>query len=326
MAYRHYFLLEVMIIACTRPLQAVWTGKYTDKGKRQYKITGNALEKPDPFGMTLTIPCGQCLECRMQYARTWADRCVLELQSHESSYFLTLTYDNEHVNWTDDYMHMTLRKKDLQDFHKRLRDRLDYPIRYYASGEYGDITKRPHYHDIVFGLKIDDLEFDSRTDQGHILYKSAFLDDVWQHGKVIIGEVTWESCAYTARYVTKKHKGLDSSLYEAFGIEPEFVLMSRKPGIGKTYYETHPDMFKYGEVYIKTKDGGIKVKPSRYFEKLLEADNPELLDSYKEQKALVGKIVAADKLSQTDLEFYDNLGVQEELKAKKLKVFERSQI
>lgn len=128
----------------------------------------------NPYNREINIPCGQCLECRMQYARTWADRCVLELQSHESSYFLTLTYDNEHVNWTDDYMHMTLRKKDLQDFHKRLRDRLDYPIRYYASGEYGDITKRPHYHDIVFGLKLDDLEFDSRTEQGHILYKSDF--------------------------------------------------------------------------------------------------------------------------------------------------------
>lgn len=304
----------------------MWTGKYTDKGKRQYKITGNALEKPDHFGLTLTIPCGQCLECRMQYARQWADRCMLELQSHESSYFLTLTYDNEFVHWTDDGKHMSLCKKDLQDFHKRLRSRIDYPIRYYASGEYGDHTKRPHYHDIVFGLKLDDLKVYSRTEQGNTLYTSEFMNDVWSFGQVMIGDVTWESCAYTARYVTKKHKGLDSSVYDAFGIEPEFVLMSRKPGIGRAYYDQHLDMFEYGEVYIKTKNGGIKVKPSRYFERLLEIDNPELLDSYKEQKALVGKIVSDDKLSQTDLEFYDNLGVQEELKAKKLKVFERSKI
>lgn len=319
--------MEVNVIACTRPLLAVWTGEYTPSGKKQYKINPYSSRlSANPMNREINIPCGQCLECRMQYARQWADRCVLELQSHESSYFLTLTYDNDYVNWTDDFKHMTLRKKDLQDFHKRLRERLDYPIRYYASGEYGDTTKRPHYHDIVFGLRLDDLVVYSRTEQGHTLYTSEFLNDVWSKGQVLIGEVTWESCAYTARYVTKKHKGIDSSIYDAFGIEPEFVLMSRKPGIGKAYYDTHPDMFKYGEVYIKTKDGGIKVKPSRYFEKLLEVDNPELLDSYKTQKAAVGKIVNADKLSQTDLDFFDALGVQEESQANKLKVFQRSAV
>lgn len=298
---------------------------YTSSGKVNYKILPSSGLKANPILGQINIPCGQCIECRMQYARQWADRCMLELLYHDSSYFLTLTYDNEHVVWTEEG-HLTLVKKDLQDFHKRLRSRLGYPIRYYSSGEYGDTTKRPHYHDIVFGLKLDDLKFYKKSETGCNLYKSEFLNDVWTNGDVIVGEVTWESCAYTARYVVKKHKGLDSGFYEAFGIEPEFVLMSRKPGIGRPYYDAHPEMFEHNAIFVKTKNGGLKVKAPRYFEKLLEIDNPQLLDDIKQRKSLVGASVSAAKLSQTELDFTEHLTVEEVALKNRYKIFERSQI
>lgn len=298
---------------------------YTTSGKVNYKILPSSGLKANPILGQINIPCGQCIECRMQYARQWADRCMLELLYHDSSYFLTLTYDNEHVVWTEEG-HLTLVKKDLQDFHKRLRSRLGYPIRYYASGEYGDTTKRPHYHDIVFGLKLDDLQFYKKSETGCNLYKSEFLNAVWTNGEVIVGEVTWESCAYTARYVVKKHKGLDSGFYEAFGIEPEFVLMSRKPGIGRPYYDAHPEMFEHNSIFVKTKNGGLKVKAPRYFEKLLEVDNPLLLDDIKQRKSLVGASVSAAKLSQTELDFTEHLTVEEVALKNRYKIFERSQI
>lgn len=304
----------------------------TASGKTEYKINPY---KPGrmPYASLgeKLIPCGQCLECRLQYARQWADRCMLEAQYHDSNFFLTLTYDNDHVP-IHDHGAMSLQKKDLQDFHKRLRTRLTrdgYPdhIRYYAAGEYGDQTKRPHYHDIVFGLFIPDLEYSEESKKsGSPLFRSKYLDDIWTNGNVLIGEVTWESCAYTARYVTKKQKGLTADVYEKLGVEPEFVLMSRKPGIGKDYYNDHPELYDYDGVWISTKNGGKMIKPARYFDKLLETDDPFRFEQVKARRNRVGHVVSDAKLYGTTLDYFEQLGVDSKALADKTKILKRDTI
>lgn len=279
----------------------------------------------------VTIPCGQCLECRFQYARQWADRCILELQSHQSSYFLTLTYDNEHTEHLKNADGaLSLKKRDLQLFHKRLNSVLHDKygtysnFRYFACGEYGDNTFRPHYHDIVFGLKLDDLFFYKRSELGHVYYNSPFLEKIWSYGHVIVGEVTWESCAYTARYVTKKQKGLNKGYYENLGVEPEFVLMSRRPGIARDYYDTHPDLYDFDAIHVSTKTGGRRVSLPRYFDRLKEQDDPELLASIKERRKTAGEYALQAKLYNTSMDELEMLAVEEANLNSRLKIFKRS--
>lgn len=166
---------------CTSPLKGFINGT-TENGKKDLIVTPYTVDHIELLGdkkirvnspaitskYALTefveIPCGQCIECRLQRSRRWADRCMLELGYHESSYFLTLTYDNDHIpkNPLIDYdtgeiyaENATLVKKDLQDFMKRLRRAYEYKgydnkLRFFACGEYGSQTLRPHFHIIVF--------------------------------------------------------------------------------------------------------------------------------------------------------------------------------
>lgn len=227
-------------MSCYHPLLAVSTGQNSN-GKRDIKFVSGPTEwERYPPSSRLKIPCGRCIGCRLERSRQWANRCMLELQYHESSYFVTLTYDDEHVPVTyyaeDDLGTarggFTLRSRDLQLFMKRLRkahpnDR----IRFFACGEYGSTTYRPHYHAIIFGLTLDDLRFYKRSPQNYDYFISDSLAKCWGLGYAVVGAVTWETCAYTARYIMKKALGDEAEVYEHFNIEPEFVRMSRKPGI-----------------------------------------------------------------------------------------------
>lgn len=264
--------MEVKILSCYHPLKA-WQIGVNPSGKPHYKITSYDCDYIDccDYGSGRTyvcchgtpvhhwftidlitdfieIPCGQCIGCRLDYSRQWADRCMLELQDHKSSYFVTLTYDDDHVPFTFtsdsdtgecEQMVLTLRKRDFQLFMKRLRKALpEQKLRYFAAGEYGSETFRPHYHAIIFGLELNDLRLYKRAlNAKYSYYNSATLEKVWPFGHVVVGKVTWETCAYTARYIMKKQKGTNASVYSDFNIEPEFSLMSRKPGIARNYYE-----------------------------------------------------------------------------------------
>lgn len=278
---------------CTRPLLAFPDGK-TESGANHYRIMSyrdalKCLATDHSVGYVdipkdsriLQIPCGKCKECRLRYAKVWSDRCMLESQFHESSYFLTLTYDDVHLP-SNMYGYPTLVKKDFQDFLKRLRARLPYQIRFYMCGEYGTHTRRPHYHAIIFGLYLDDLVFYKRSPAGDILYSSPFLEEVWSNGYVVVGDVTPQSCGYVARYVSKK-VGVDlNEVYAKTGIQREYTSMSLKPGIGKKAYS--PDMFRKGYVCVSTEKGGLKIYPPRYFEKFYESDCPEEFLEFKESR------------------------------------------
>lgn len=241
------------------------------------------------------VPCQQCKGCRIDYSRHWADRIVMEslMVPQFTSFFLTLTYDDDSLvsNYTGksfDYLvdgeyisinAATLIKKDVQDFMKRLREYYsrvyDHTgIRFYCAGEYGSRTRRPHYHICVFNLPIQDLKVYSRNFRGDLLYNSPVIESLWGKGYVVIGELTWECAAYTARYVVKKFKGKESAdFYASVGdVLPEFSLSSRKPGLAAEYFNEHKEaIYKYDCVQLPSSDsrkGTVSVP--RYFDKLLE--------------------------------------------------------
>ena len=342
---------------CTSPLKGFINGT-TENGKKNLIVTPYSVDHIEildnkkiyvdgpaissKFALTefVEIPCGQCIECRLQRSRRWADRCMLELGYHESSYFITLTYDNEHIpkNPLIDFEtgeiyaeNATLVKKDLQDFMKRLRRAYEYKgyenkLRFFACGEYGSQTLRPHFHIIVFGLKLDDLTLYKRNFNGDNLYNSAFISKLWKKGFSVVGDVTWQSCAYVARYIMKKHLGKDSDFYDVYNIEPEFTLMSRKPGIARQYYDEHKDELFYQDfVSIPTKEGAKQIFPPPYYEKLFEEDFPENEVVERKEKRKQAKIDSINlQLEKTDKNYVDYLKTKEYNLDSKIKTLVRA--
>ena len=285
-------------MACYRPLTC-WRSQdsFSVNGKREVVFDSS---KGLPW-TEMQIACGKCIGCRLERSKEWASRCVHESRLWDSNYFLTLTYDDAHLP-----KNLSLVPKHLQDFWKRLRKWVFSPtglgrvpekeliegkncvvngIRYYAAGEYGDSTARPHYHAIVFNLEIPDLIPYKRSFDGSQLWISNILTQLWGHGFVVIGSVTFETCAYVARYVTKKIYGLDAP--EHYGDrEPEFSRSSNRPGIGANWFMDYPEeVARNGFVLIN----GHKNPVPRYYLKKLEKLNEQDYLTYKEKRAKLAK-------------------------------------
>lgn len=331
-------------MSCYHPLYAVELG-IKDNGKRALKIldyrpndgqthvyVGN---KPYSVDKLVKLPCGQCIGCRIAYSKQWAARCMMELESHDSAYFVTFTYDDGHVplSWYSDpetgeaYQAMTLRKRDLQLLMKRIRKHFgDDHIRFFASGEYGDSTFRPHYHAILFGLHLSDLvpyKTVKEAGQYYTYYNSKELSDCWQKGFVVVGSVSYESCAYVARYVMKKLKGKEAKFYQEHNIEPEFVNMSRRPGIARDYYESHPGVFDFDYINLRTPDGGRKLRPPRYFKRLYEFDEPAQSAEMAARARKLAIQLQDAKLKETALESVELEEVEERNLKSRLKPLRR---
>jgi len=221
----------------------------------------------------ITVPCGRCIGCRLERSRQWAIRCINEASMHEKNAFITLTYNQDKIIYGKSTTG-TLVLEDLQKFWKRLRKELGKNgtfIRYFACGEYGDTTNRPHYHACLFGFDWPDKVLYS-VKNGNNLYSSDMLNNIWGNGNCYSGDVTFESAAYVARYIMKKHLGRDSDYYEKEGIAPEFVAMSRRPGIGTKWFEKyHSDVINNDIMVIN----GKETKPPKFYDKLTESLNPE---------------------------------------------------
>ncbi|UPW41980.1 replication initiator protein [Dipodfec virus RodF1_50] len=282
------------------------------------------------------IPCGKCSGCRMDYARSWADRCMLELEYHSSAYFVTLTYNDEHLplsGFTDEdtgefLPAATLLKRDFQLFMKRLRKRFGEGIRFFAAGEYGTTTFRPHYHAILFGIKLDDLALwrraiDSGIQDDFTYRTSPTLEKIWGNGFVCVADVTWETCAYTARYVMKKLKGPAAQFYDMFNIEPPFTLMSRQPGIAKQYYLDHPDCMEYDFINISTPNGGKKIRPPKYYRDLYEVDFPIQSQALRITRKKMAEQRQKLRIDQTGLSYLEMLAVQEHSLDERIKALKR---
>jgi len=235
-------------------------------------------------GIGQTVNCGRCIGCRLEYARQWAVRITHEASLHEDNSFLTLTYREDALTWGNS--RATLVPRDLELFWKRLRKELDgESIRYFACGEYGDKRNRPHYHACLFGFYPEDAKLYS-IKNGNRVYRSDFLDSIWQHGDVRFGDVTFESASYVARYIMKKQTGKQSEYYEKEGIEPEFVRMSRRPGIGANWFNKyHKDVFPADRVITR----GFKAPPPRYYLNLLEQNDPLYAEAIKAKRETASK-------------------------------------
>mgnify|MGYP000188139432 FL=1 len=218
---------------CFHPLQGYRARQRSASGKR-----GIVFNKRDGWAdLPVTLPCGQCIGCRLERSRQWAIRCVHEASLHNENSFITLTYANEHLPaWN------SLDKTTFPKFMKRLRKSLqDKRVRYFHCGEYGDHTGRPHYHALLFGHDFPDKTHWAIRN-GNPTWRSQELERLWPFGHSEIGTVTFESAAYCARYITKKVTGhaarehyemVDKHTGELGRREPEYTTMSRRPGIGK---------------------------------------------------------------------------------------------
>lgn len=214
---------------------------------------------------SLLLPCRRCVGCRLEHSRQWACRCFHESKLWPFNSFVTLTYSDAPASL--DYDH-------FQRFLKRLRRRFPSPIRFFCCGEYGDLNRRAHWHALLFNCFFTD-----RVSAGKDLYTSKLLEEVWGYGLCTIGEVTFESAAYVARYAMKKLNGarveerdygrVDMETGEVLPLEPEMLHMSLKPGIGHGWINRHWD-----DVYSSVSEGvmvnGHFSKPPRYYDKLLQ--------------------------------------------------------
>lgn len=242
----------------------------------------------------LTVPCGQCIGCRTERKHEWALRLQHESRLHDSACFVTLTYAPEFLPRGS-----TLVKSHVQSFFKKLRAHLVYSgyprkIRYFAVGEYGDQTQRPHYHAIIFGWRPTDGKLHSESG-GHRLHTSELLETLWGFGHASFGEATPESCAYVAHYTVKKMTGpkaqghytrltVDGELVE---VVPEFSLQSRRPGIGADFYRRYPTDFRNQDNAILL---GKKKKIPRYYDKLLERESESRLEAIKVERKAKAKL------------------------------------
>lgn len=218
---------------CYHPLRA-WRGR--DGTVKLAKEIKDATQ--------LHLPCGKCIGCKEAHAKSWAIRCKLELLAHNSAIFTTLTFN-------DDNLPLTLDPEHLQLWLKRLRKRAARPIRFFASGEYGEQNKRPHYHAIVYGLTMADAEL---------------VQKAWAQGFTQTQGVTHKAISYVAGYCNKKltdnyeskRVRLDPTGTHLYKRTAPFIQMSRNPGIGANAKE-YRDSWRLYAI-----DNGYKQKVPRY--------------------------------------------------------------
>ncbi len=202
----------------------------------------------DKLGRVFEVPCGNCINCKKERSKAWAFRLMCESHEWSSSIFLTLTYDDlsvPNLGEPSPPYYASLYPRDLTLFLKRLRKSLGYRrIKYYACGEYGSNTYRPHYHLIIFGLDFTD---------------EPIISKAWNKGFIKIDPVNVMTVNYVAGYVQKKLYGTD--VYPDI-VVPPFSRMSK--GLGLNYFKNNFDkIWKQGITFQ-----GYRLPVPRYFYKL----------------------------------------------------------
>lgn len=386
-------------MACYHPLKGFIIGK-TDQGRNNLIVTSARVDHIEIDGKGnikkaftrgigsntklcvsdhVDIPCGQCIGCRLDYAREWADRCFLEMQQHKDNCFITLTYDKEHcptkckvyVDENGEFQpdpsgarNMTLVPEDMTKFIKKLRNHVNrrivgfkeykngtkkpiykylkssdpgyVNIRYYGCGEYGSVNCRPHMHICIFGWKPADLsqDFDvsmeTKSELGYNYYRSRFVESCWTDkennckGLVVVADCNWDTCCYTARYVTKKLKGKEKVFYALNNIESEFVRMSRNPGIANNYIASHNSSYaNLLHLYIPTETGSHQINNIRYFDDYLDKNHPYDLELLKQNRKEMNKFRDRLKQMKTSVPLLDLLEKEEEIFKQKTLILER---
>lgn len=322
-------------MSCYKPIQA-WEiiNAKTDTGKKVI-----SFRQPTAPAKQIQIPCGNCIGCRMDYSRMWMSRLVKEASQYQNNAFLTLTYNNENLPTKDVVNKETgelitghpLVKKHVQLFIKNLRREYEYHfnhqgIRFYACGEYGGRTARPHYHLAIFNADMTawgDIKLQGNNINGDALWSSEKIEKIWGRGFCIIGDLTPQSAAYIARYMLKKQKGPAKKwYYESKGIISEYTSMSNKPGISRLWYEKHKNEYWISDRIIipqRNKAPMINKTPA-YFDKLLEAESGiESVERIKARRKESAERQERLKASRTTLNEWEQRKVAEAKKEKEIK-------
>lgn len=243
-----------------------------------------------------------------------------EAQLYDVNSFVTLTYDNAHL--PED---LSLNHRHFQLFMKRLRKaNAGREIRYYMCGEYGEGRGRPHYHACLFNYTFKDRLYFKKEGET-TLYTSHELNTLWPLGFSTIGDVTFQSAAYVARYCVDKITGdnakktytlIDKTTGEIISRAPEYNKMSLKPGIGAGWIAKYQsDVYPHGKILVNNK----MVTPPKYYDTLYGRTHEEELKAIKLERA-----------KQADANMEDNTKprreVKEQLAIARLKQLKRDKL
>lgn len=331
-------------MSCYKPLIGIDYG-YTPEGKRNIKVLPH--DAAPSVGLRqdvkyIKIPCGHCVGCRSAQAKEWSNRLLMESLYHEKVYFVTLSYCDEFAIWKpscdldtgEACDRQTLYKKDLQNFIKRLRKKFcNSKFRYYAVGEYGPVSGKPHYHLILFcdfaeGDKFEMIPSGS-SETGNIRYDSKTIESLWintkdrvedtkiplglnvhavERGKdsnllgwIDIEPANYYTMRYVAGYVTKKIGMYPNDMYYAENRVPPFSVSSRKPGIGYQFLVDHPEIMEDDKVYIGQAQGVVEFMPPKYFRRKFAEVDPALMDEVSDRHILLSDARLRATLTNTDL-------------------------
>lgn len=250
------------------------------------KLLEGVVGHPVELKRKVTVACGHCLECLKDKSVEWAFRIVHEASFYSANCFITLTYDDKHMNYNE-FGEPSVDRREVQLFMKRLRKLLSpQRVRFFACGEYGSKYGRPHYHLIIFNWLPSDIEF-FRRDGSDDLYRSRILEQLWPKGFSSVGKLSFQSALYCAKYMNKilfdKHY-LPKPKFEqvVVGPNPSFVQMSTRPGIGFDY--VYRVDLKSDKVYVN----GRAHKIPRYYLKVMERDGI-YLDEFQQRRETVGQ-------------------------------------
>lgn len=323
-------------MSCKHPLLRFYNPRDQSETRRiislgtamvEYHIKGyeDVIHRPD----VMLIPCGKCIGCRIRARQDWATRLELEAREYKGQcWFVTLTYRDETIPTlirnTGELIKggvsiwkrgeevpqqiNTLCLDDMTKFWKRLRKYqstepdMGKELRYFYCGEYGEQTARPHYHAIIFGLEIPDIQKVPGRNQ---YYKSKILEKIWGKGNVTIAYAEPGTYNYVAGYATKKMYGNDTKEYQNLGLTTPYACMSRKPGLAIPWLEANIDKL-WEQDYIQL--AGKQAPIPRAFDKVLEQIDPERLWAKKQERqksAINGALQAMQSTNQTLLEQYE---------------------
>lgn len=254
---------------------------------------------------TFQLPCGKCIECRLAYARQWAIRCVHEAKMHEENCFITLTYDDKHLESPKlIYEHFQIFMQSLRDAdrYKLTKQGLEpRNIGFMVTGEYGEKNKRPHWHAIIFNWAPPDAQELRKSERGDNVYTSKILSAMWGRGICEFGTVTLESAGYCARYSAKKLVHGPDGSHEWEPISKK----SSKYAIGKRWLEKYyKDIFVLGKLHIDEK--GQTCPIPRYYEKWFKEHHPEEYLCYITSTKSKIQSEAQIRAEKDEKEWFDN--------------------
>jgi len=249
---------------------------------------------------TIAVPCGKCPKCKKRRVSSWSFRLLMESKFSESAHFITLTYDTDHAPLTRNG-YMGLCKRDLQLFFKRLRkaDNSGRQIKYFAVGEYGGKTYRPHYHIILFNADI------------------KLIQPAWQNGEVHYGKVEGASVGYCLKYISKEGK---IPMHRNDDRIPQFSLMSK--GLGLQYITEEMKEWHLadltGRMYCNLEDGK-KISMPRYYKDKIYHPTQRKAISYHSRKESVEMDEKNRRMHRSNLGYEEEKVIRIEAAKRKMK-------